>query len=229
MVTNVASGAMVQVSATERAAKGAIANPVTVTKSAMVGPDDTSVAVEFAAATCEVNGTADQTCALADGAWEVTASYASGSAQPVASPAITVTIDTTAPTISLASQDIALQVGAATNVMFAASENLVGFELADVRQTNPRVASLAGFAGSGTQFSATLTAHQAGTTVVSVATDQFTDIAGNASLAPRIPLVITARAGLEVPVPPADDLPAAVLVLENTTAATAERLSPAPA
>jgi Ca2+-binding RTX toxin-like protein len=87
-------------------------------------------------------------------------------------------IDTTAPTISISTNDSSLTVGETATISFTLSESSSNFALADVTASG---GSLSNFSGSGTSYSARFTPASNSTTngVVSVASGSFTDTAGN--------------------------------------------------
>ncbi len=92
----------------------------------------------------------------------------------------TFTVDTVLPTIAITSSQSALKAGEAASLAFTLSETATDFISADVTATG---GTLSNFAGSGTSYTATFTPTANSTTngVVSVASNKFTDAAGNAN------------------------------------------------
>ncbi|MCX6074255.1 MAG: Ig-like domain-containing protein, partial [Campylobacterales bacterium] len=86
-------------------------------------------------------------------------------------------VDTLAPTVTIASTSSATVDGAFT-VDFTLSESASNFSVADVSVTN---GTLSGFTGSGTSYSATLTPTNAGAVTVNVNSGTFSDTAGNSN------------------------------------------------
>ncbi len=88
------------------------------------------------------------------------------------------TIDTTAPTILVASDKTSLSAGQTATITFTLSEASTDFTLADIQVTGGTLSNLT---GSGTSYTATFTPTAGSTTtsVIHVASDKFSDAAGN--------------------------------------------------
>ncbi|AWB67163.1 hypothetical protein C2869_12270 [Saccharobesus litoralis] len=99
-----------------------------------------------------------------------------------ASATFNISIDTQAPTISLASNDTSLSIGETASITFTLSETSSDFTLDDVSVTG---AALSHFSGSGVSYTATLTPSEASTSTASIniAASVFTDNAGNSNTA----------------------------------------------
>jgi hypothetical protein len=92
----------------------------------------------------------------------------------------TFTVDTVLPTIAITSAQSWLKAGETASIAFTLSETATDFISTDVTATG---GTLSNFAGSGTSYTATFTPTANSTTngVVSVASNKFTDAAGNAN------------------------------------------------
>ena len=114
---------------------------------------------------------------------------ANAAGNTASSVAHSVTIDTSGPTVSIASDKISLKGGDTATITFTLSEASATFGADDVTVAGGTVS---GFTGSGTSYSATFTpaVNFTGNGTVTVAVARFTDTAGNsnaaASLAPAI-------------------------------------------
>jgi large repetitive protein len=100
-----------------------------------------------------------------------------------------ITIDTVAPTVTIAATPTTVRAGQTAQLTFTLSEASTTFTTADVTATGGTVS---GFAGSGTVYTAlfTPTANFSGNAAVSVGASAFTDAAGNDNAA-ATPLSIT--------------------------------------
>ena len=90
-------------------------------------------------------------------------------------------VDTTAPTIAVASSKSSLVVGETATLTFTLSEVSTNFAASDVTVSG---GTLSNFAGSGTSYTATFTPNVNSTTsgVVSISSGVFSDAAGNANV-----------------------------------------------
>ena len=91
---------------------------------------------------------------------------------------VTLTLDTMLPTIAITRNKSVLKVGETATITFTLSESSTTFTVGDVVATG---GILSNFSGSGTDYTATFTPTSGSTTngVVSVASNSFTDAAGN--------------------------------------------------
>ncbi|SDX39403.1 Autotransporter adhesin [Allochromatium warmingii] len=96
---------------------------------------------------------------------------------PTASTTVSVSADTTAPTIAISSNKTALKVGETATLTFTLSEASSDFNVNDITVSG---GTLTNFSGSGINYTATFTPTDA-TGAVSVASGTFTDTAGNAN------------------------------------------------
>lgn len=117
--------------------------------------------------------------------------------------------DTMPPTIALSTSDTDLRAGETAKIAFVLSESASDFTAADVTVSG---GTLSGFAGSGTQFSATFTplANSIVTASVRVGSGKFTDAAGNANAdGAEVDNVVTMSVNTQAPAVlashPADD------------------------
>ncbi len=90
----------------------------------------------------------------------------------------TITVDTLRPTIAISSDKSALKAGETAALTFTLSESSTDFDASDIAVTG---GTLSNFSGSGTTYTATFTPTANSTTsgVVSVASNKFSDAAGN--------------------------------------------------
>ena len=90
------------------------------------------------------------------------------------------TLDQSAPTISVASDKIALKIGDTASLTFTLSESATDFDASDITVSG---GTLSNVTGSGKAYTATFTPATGSTTPgsVSVASGRFTDVAGNAN------------------------------------------------
>ena len=91
---------------------------------------------------------------------------------------LSLTVDTLTPTIAITSDKPALKAGETATLTFTLSETSTDFDATDVVVSG---GTLSGFAGSGTTYTATFTPTAGSSTngVISVASNKFTDAAGN--------------------------------------------------
>ena len=89
-----------------------------------------------------------------------------------------VTLDTSAPTVSVSLNNTALSYGQSTTVNFKFNETVVGFDRNDVSVSG---GSLSAISGSGSSYTATFTAGSSynSSSYVSVNSSTYTDVAGN--------------------------------------------------
>jgi len=118
-------------------------------------------------------GTASDTITFAVGAF----TDAAGNPGSVSS-SDSVAVDTLAPTVTIGTDDSALQIGDVAHLTFTLSETSTTFTSGDVAFTG---GTLSNFAGSGTSYTADFTPTPGSTTgaTVDVAAGAFTDAAGN--------------------------------------------------
>ena len=190
-VSDVTGGAEVTVTAAQGTAPNQGSAPsqgaqTTVSKTVTVGSSDTSVDVEFSGSTCGASGT--EACGtLAEGDWVVTGTQTpAGSSTPEELAGFTLTVDTTAPTVTVTSAeaDLTLLANPSAEIMLETSESTDDLTLADVTHNNA-VAELSGFSATdAATYTATLTATAAGTAILSVPAGAFHDAAGNPNEAP---------------------------------------------
>ena len=94
------------------------------------------------------------------------------------------TLDTTAPTVTITSSKTAATTGESLTLTFTFSEVPVGFSASDITVTNGTVSGLTVDATDSKVYTATLALSNtlsSGTSVVSVASSKFYDVAGNAN------------------------------------------------
>lgn len=91
---------------------------------------------------------------------------------------VTLTVDTIRPTIAISSNVTALKAGETTSISFTLSEASTNFTATDITATG---GSLSNFSGSGGSYTSTFTAATNTTSngVISVASNSFSDAAGN--------------------------------------------------
>jgi hypothetical protein len=108
----------------------------------------------------------------------VTASVADAAGiRSSSSTALTYTFDNVAPAIAITSSRSSLSIGQTATMTFAISESVADFAVGDVTVSG---GTLSNFSGSGTNYTATFTATANSTQgVVSVASNKFSDAAGN--------------------------------------------------
>ncbi|MGI9251619.1 MAG: Ig-like domain-containing protein [Pseudohongiellaceae bacterium] len=141
-----------------------------------------ATAVSASASSVSGTGTEVTLGTLAEGQWSVTALYiASGatSATTSGNDVLTVTIDTTGPTIMLGGATTFAGLNA--TITLVTNEDPIGLTESDVNVTGGTVVP-GSFAGSGRDYTVDIRAASAGAAAtVSVATGTFTDAAGNAN------------------------------------------------
>ena len=106
---------------------------------------------------------------------------ATGNANTAATP-LNLTVDTIAPTITIAPSKTSLALGETATLTFTLSEASTNFSAADITASG---GTLSSFAGSGVNYTATFTPTANSTTaaVIGVAAGAFTDAAGNPNMA----------------------------------------------
>lgn len=89
-------------------------------------------------------------------------------------------LDTTAPTVAIESDKSSLTAGQTATITFTLSESSVNFASSDISVSG---GALSNFSGSGANYSITFTpaVNSTSTAVVSVASNKFTDAAGNSN------------------------------------------------
>ena len=131
--------------------------------------------------------------ALAGSQQIIAVATASGS-NPSAPARRTVTLDTTAPTIAIASSDLNLGVGITQTITFQATEAISGFALSDLTQSDTSVAELTALtAGANNSYTATLTTKAVGRATFVVPAGVITDSHGNTSTAASNTLAVRVR------------------------------------
>lgn len=142
----------------------------------------------------DTDGTTELGSAVATGGvWSITSSALSSGSHTVTATAtdpagnvsaagsgLAITIDTTAPTLSISSSAASLKAGETATITFTFSETVSGFNAADISLTG---GTLSGFSGGGLVYSATFTPTagvNVGTATLSVAAGSYIDVAGNA-------------------------------------------------
>ncbi|MCK4789223.1 MAG: sortase [Desulfobacteraceae bacterium] len=145
----------------------------------------TLIATSAAAGTTNETTVTLTSAALSAGVHVITAKVESGywGDESDASPSLTVTIDATAPTMTITAAEVSD--GGTSNdptlsLTFTSSESTTNFVIGDVTVTN---GTLSSFLGSGTTYTATLTPSADGDVTVNVAAGTYTDYAGNDNLA----------------------------------------------
>ncbi|MGI9250705.1 MAG: Ig-like domain-containing protein [Pseudohongiellaceae bacterium] len=119
---------------------------------------------------------------LKDGVWSVVATHTESGKTATDSDALSVTIDTTVPTITLTATDASITTGATTTITITTSEaTATDLTIASITISGGgTLGSLTKTSGSEVEYTATFTAGaNPATASLSVATNTFTDIAGN--------------------------------------------------
>jgi hypothetical protein len=137
---------------------------------------DTTYTATF---TPTANSTANGVVSVASGVFIDVAGNANADGSD-ANNAVSIVVDTVAPTVSVSANKTSLIAGDTTTITFTLSEASTTFTAADVLASGGVLSS---FAGSGTNYTAlfTPTANSTASGVVSVASGVFTDTAGNAN------------------------------------------------
>jgi hypothetical protein len=133
---------------------------------------------------------------IANGTISVAASRftdAAGNDNTASSLTPSILVDTIAPTVTITSNKDRLKIGETASITFALSENSVNFVAADVTVTG---GTLSAFAGSGKNYTATLTptANSSADAIVSVAAARFNDAAGNNNTAGSVAISVDTAA-----------------------------------
>jgi hypothetical protein len=100
-------------------------------------------------------------------------------------------VDLTNPTVTIGGLPAEARIGQPFTVTFSFSETVTGFEAGDITVTN---ATLSGFAGTGTTYTATVTPDGVGDVAVTVPAGVATDLAGNPNEAASAAAPFTASA-----------------------------------
>lgn len=144
-------------------------------------------ATTVATGKADANGAFSIDVSLAAGVHNLTATATDAAGNVgTASSALTITVDTTAPTVAITSANATLTGAQTTTLTFTFSEVPAGFTASDVTVTGGTISNLTASATDAKVYTATLTPTAAtlpGTLSVSVAGAAFTDAAGNASTA----------------------------------------------
>ena len=192
-VGNVVAGASVTVTAEKTGS-------TTVTATEDVPANSTSVDVTLPALAANA------------GDWTVKATHTDGSKAAVDSRDFTLTVDTVRPTVTITADNSKTTITAVTDpettIRFVTSEPTTDFisndpthaDYADVFNTNSSVATLSNFMGSGTTYTATLTAVSTvaarAVTSISVVANKFEDAAGNPNMGvPTLGITVNPQAG----------------------------------
>ena len=143
------------------------------------------VPVEFSGSNCDTEDAdtdADESCELAFGLWSLTARHTDGSKPATTSNSLAVVIDNAAdPTVTISVDDVYPVVNRAVTVTFEVSEDVTGFELADVSASGTLTAvNFPAAATPARTFTATfIPTDTAAPFEISVPAGAFADAAGN--------------------------------------------------
>lgn len=145
----------------------------------------TLIATSAAAGTTNETTVVLTSSTLSEGAHIITAKVENGywHDESDASPSLTVTIDATAPTMTITAAEVSdgdTSNDSTLSLTFTSSESTTNFAIGDVTVTN---GTLSSFTGSGTTYTATLTPGADGEVTVNVAAGTYKDNAGNDNLA----------------------------------------------
>ncbi|WP_228201403.1 Ig-like domain-containing protein, partial [Acinetobacter baumannii] len=128
-----------------------------------------------------VTGTLTPTTPLADGSHQLTYTLTDAAGnESVQSPALLLTVDTTAPSLVITALDPALTATESTTISFTFSEAVSGFDIDDITPVGGTLSNLVQSTTNPNVWTATFT--QDGTLTapsISVADDAYTDLAGN--------------------------------------------------
>ncbi|MGI9251618.1 MAG: Ig-like domain-containing protein, partial [Pseudohongiellaceae bacterium] len=119
-----------------------------------------------------------------DGDWTLTARHIDGDKLPTDADALTITLDTRAPTITLASGVSSLAAGGATSIVTIAISEANDFAADQLSVSGGALSGFARAAGSDTDYTITFTAATTNTAItaaINVAAGTFADLAGNAN------------------------------------------------
>ena len=143
------------------------------------GSDCTSASWVAVSSSLSFSGTASITVSAGDGVKTVCVQYKDAAGNISTTSTQTITLDTVAPTVALASAAASPVTGAFT-VTATFSESVTGFDVSDVTVGN---GSVSGFSGSGAGYSFTVTPAADGTVDVDVAANGAADAAANLNTA----------------------------------------------
>lgn len=117
---------------------------------------------------------------LASGTYNITAKASDGNGESAASGALSVTVDTQAPTVTLSSAAADPTNASSFTVTVTFNEAVTGFAIDDINVGN---GSKSGFSGSGTTYNVTVTPTADGSVTIDVAGAAANDAAGNGNTA----------------------------------------------
>ncbi len=128
-----------------------------------------------------VTGTLTPTTPLADGSHQLTYTLTDAAGnESVQSPALLLTVDTTAPSLVITALDPALTATESTTISFTFSEAVSGFDIDDITPVGGTLSNLVQSTTNPNVWTATFTADGSGAAPsISVAEGAYTDLAGN--------------------------------------------------
>ncbi|WP_440095508.1 Ig-like domain-containing protein [Acinetobacter baumannii] len=128
-----------------------------------------------------VTGTLTPTTPLADGSHQLTYTLTDAAGnESVQSPALLLTVDTTAPSLVITALDPALTATESTTISFTFSEAVSGFDIDDITPVGGTLSNLVQSTTNPNVWTATFTADGSGAAPsISVADGAYTDLAGN--------------------------------------------------
>ncbi|MGQ0984658.1 Ig-like domain-containing protein [Acinetobacter baumannii] len=128
-----------------------------------------------------VTGTLTPTTPLADGSHQLTYTLTDAAGNESAqSPALTVTVDTLAPTLSISTSDLVLGSGEITTITFEFSEPVIGFVSTDIVTTGGTLSNL--IQVDANTWTATFTQSGSAAPSISIANGAYSDAVGNAGI-----------------------------------------------
>ncbi|MFX6423951.1 Ig-like domain-containing protein, partial [Acinetobacter baumannii] len=126
-------------------------------------------------------GTLTPTTPLADGSHQLTYTLTDAAGNESAqSPALTVTVDTLAPTLSISTSDLVLGSGEITTITFEFSEPVIGFVSTDIVTTGGTLSNL--IQVDANTWTATFTQSGSAAPSISIANGAYSDAVGNAGI-----------------------------------------------
>ncbi|MGQ1263382.1 Ig-like domain-containing protein [Acinetobacter baumannii] len=128
-----------------------------------------------------VTGTLTPTTPLADGSHQLTYTLTDAAGNESAqSPALTVTVDTLAPTLSISTSDLVLGSGEITTITFEFSEPVIGFVSTDIVTTGGTLSNL--IQVDANTWTATFTQSGSAAPSISIANGAYSDAVGNVGI-----------------------------------------------